>query len=125
MLGPIPSYLSDLCTCVLSHSAMSDCLQPHELYSTRLLCPWNFPGKNIGMGRLFLLQGIFPTQGLKLRLLHLLHRQVNSLPLSHLGSPSFDLQSSNTREFQKNIYFCFIYYDKAFDCVDHNEGGKF
>ena len=25
-----------------------------------------------------------------------------------------------TREFQKNIYFCFIDYAKAFDCVDHN-----
>ena len=25
------------------------------------------------------------------------------------------------REFQKNIYFCFIDYTKAFDCVDHNE----
>ena len=25
------------------------------------------------------------------------------------------------REFQKNIYFCFIDYDKAFDCVDHNK----
>ena len=24
------------------------------------------------------------------------------------------------REFQKNIYFCFIDHDKAFDCVDHN-----
>ena len=24
-----------------------------------------------------------------------------------------------SREFQKNIYFCFIYYSKAFDCVDH------
>ena len=26
-----------------------------------------------------------------------------------------------TREFQKNIYFCFIDYTKAFDCVDHNK----
>ena len=26
-----------------------------------------------------------------------------------------------TREFQKNIYFCFIVYTKAFDCVDHNK----
>ena len=26
-----------------------------------------------------------------------------------------------TREFQKNIYFCFIDYPKAFDCVDHNK----
>ena len=25
------------------------------------------------------------------------------------------------REFQKNIYFCFIKYAKAFDCVDHNK----
>ena len=25
------------------------------------------------------------------------------------------------REFQKNIYFCFIDYDKALDCVDHNK----
>ena len=29
------------------------------------------------------------------------------------------------REFQKNIYFCFINYAKAFDCVDHNYCGKF
>ena len=27
----------------------------------------------------------------------------------------------NTREFQENIYFCFIDYAKAFDCVDHNK----
>ena len=26
-----------------------------------------------------------------------------------------------TREFQKSIYFCFIDYAKAFDCVDHNK----
>ena len=29
------------------------------------------------------------------------------------------------REFQKNIYFCFIDYAKAFDSVDHNKCGKF
>ena len=29
------------------------------------------------------------------------------------------------REFQKNIYFCFIDYAKAFDYVDHNNCGKF
>ena len=27
----------------------------------------------------------------------------------------------NARDLQKNIYFCFIDYDKAFDCVDHNK----
>ena len=29
--------------------------------------------------------------------------------------------TEKTRKFQKNIYFCFIDYTKAFDCVDHNE----
>ena len=37
----------------------------------------------------FLLQGIFPTQGSNLNLLHLLHWQVDSLPLHHLGSPLY------------------------------------
>ena len=51
----------------------------------RLLCPWNFSGKNTGVCCHILLQGIFPTQGLNLRLLHW---QADSLPLSHQGSPS-------------------------------------
>ena len=29
--------------------------------------------------------------------------------------------SSKKQEFHKNIYFCFIHYAKAFDCVDHNK----
>ena len=29
--------------------------------------------------------------------------------------------TEEAREFQKNIYFCFIDYAKAFDCVDHNK----
>ena len=41
------------------------------------------PGKNTEVGCHFLLQGIFPTQGLYL---YLLHWQADSLPLSHLGS---------------------------------------
>ena len=35
-----------------------------------MVCPWNFPGKNIGMGCHFLLQRIFQTQGLNLGLLY-------------------------------------------------------
>ena len=31
------------------------------------------------------------------------------------------VQSSKKQEFQKNIYFCFIDYAKAFDCVDYNK----
>ena len=44
-----------------------------------------------GVGYHFLLQGIFPTQGLNLGLLHLLHWQVDSLPPCHLGSLSLIL----------------------------------
>ena len=40
------------------------------------------PGKNTGVGCHFLLQGIFLTQRSNLHLLHLLHWQVDSLPLA-------------------------------------------
>ena len=45
----------------------------------RLLCPWNFPGKNTEVGCHFLLQGIFLTERLNLHLLCLLHWQTDSL----------------------------------------------
>ena len=45
----------------VSRSVMSDSFRPHGL--TRLLCPWNSPGKNTGIGCHALLQGTFPTQG--------------------------------------------------------------
>ena len=46
----------------------------------RLLCPWDSPGKNTGVGCHALLQGIFLTQGSNLRLLGFLHQQAGSLP---------------------------------------------
>ena len=45
---------------------------------------WDFPGKNTGVSCHFLLQGIFPTQGSDLGLLHW---QADSLPLSRQGRP--------------------------------------
>ena len=42
----------------------------HGLWPARLLCPWDSPGKNTGVGCQFLPQGIFPTQGSNLGLLH-------------------------------------------------------
>ena len=50
-----------------------------------LYSPWNSPGQNTGVGSLSLLQGIFPTQGSNLGLLHC--RQI-LYQLSHKGSPS-------------------------------------
>ena len=50
-----------------------------EPYSARLLCSWDFPGRNTGVGCHFLLQGIFLTQGSNP---YLLHRPADSSPLS-------------------------------------------
>ena len=58
---------------------MSNSLQSHGLYS-----PWNSPGQNTGVGSRSLLQGIFPTQGSNLGLLHC-RRILYSM--SHQGSP--------------------------------------
>ena len=64
---------------------LQSCLTPHPrgLYPARLLCPWDFPGKNTGWDYRFLLWRIFPTQGSNPRLLH---SQAGSLQLHHLGS---------------------------------------
>ena len=62
-----------------SHSVVSDSLRPLGLYSL-----WDFPGQNTGVGSLFLLQGIFPTQGLNPGIPHC--RQI-LYQLSHKGSP--------------------------------------
>ena len=72
---------------MLSHAVMYESLGPYGLQPARLICPWNVPGKNTGVGCSFLLQGIFPTQGSNPYLLHLLHWQAGSLPLSHLEAP--------------------------------------
>ena len=78
---------TDMCMGACSVTANS--LRPHGLQPARLIYPWYFPGKNIGMGCHFLFQRIFLTQGLKRSPLCLLHWQANSLPLSHLGSPEW------------------------------------
>ena len=54
----------------VSHLVVSDSLWPHGLEPARLLCPWNSPGKNTGVGCHFLLQGIYLTKGLNPSLLH-------------------------------------------------------
>ena len=59
-----------VCSESISHSVLSDSLRPHGPQPNRLLCPWNSPGKNTGVGGHALLQGICLTQGLNLGLLH-------------------------------------------------------
>ena len=54
----------------VSLSVMSNSLQPHGLWPSRLHFPWNFSAKNTGVGCYFLIHWIFSTQGLNLHLLH-------------------------------------------------------
>ena len=86
---------------VLSHSVVSDS-RPHRLEPAGLLCPWDSPGKNTGVGCHFLLQGIFlmlgsdPVSPAP---------QADSLPLSHLGSlTEFQLLNAEGRREVENHY---------------------
>ena len=69
-----PPYLL---TWLLKVLCMPSCFSCVQLFATlwtvpsRLLCLWDSPDKNTGVGCHALLQGIFPTQELNLRLLHL------------------------------------------------------
>ena len=53
---------------VLSRQVVFHSLRPRGLYPARLLCLWDTPGKNTGVGYHFLLQGIFLTQGANVHL---------------------------------------------------------
>ena len=55
-LMPLVKFLwSSPCVCILSCSVVSDSLQPHGLQPTRFIYPWDYPGKNTGVGCHFLL----------------------------------------------------------------------
>ena len=71
-----------LCEVKVAQSCLT--LWPHWLGPARLLCPWNSPCKNTGVGSCSLLQGIFSTQGSNPGLPHC--SQILYY-LSHQGSP--------------------------------------
>ena len=88
----------------VSHLVLSDSWWLHGLQPSRLLCPWNSPGKNTGAGCHFLLQGIFPTQGSNQGLPHCRHTLYQ---LSHQGSFIMEKNIKN------NVWVC-IYITGAF-----------
>ena len=90
VLHPSQHYAFKILICVIcgltnmllfSHQVISSFLWARGLQPTRLLGPGDFPGKNAGVARRSLLQGIFQPQGSNPCLLHW---QADSLPLSHL-----------------------------------------
>ena len=83
-------------------SIVSDCWQPHGLQPARLLCPWNSPENNTGVGWHFLLQGHLPDPGIKPRSPALLEGSLLSEPL---GKPQqIDLLSIIYLSINQSIY---------------------
>ena len=84
---------------------MSVTLWPRGRGPARLLCPWDSPDKNTGVGSRALLQWIFPTQGLSLCLLHLLYYRRILYHLSHRwGNFYFPVRASN----EAGLISCFF-----------------
>ena len=83
--------------CVYAH--LFSCVLLFEavwIRAHRLLCPWDFSGKNTGVGCHFLLQGIFLAEGSNLCFLCLLHCRQILYPLSHQGSPQMSRTQSKS-----------------------------
>ena len=70
--------------------ATSYSLGPYGPKPTRLLCPWDSPGKHTRVGCHFLLQGIFPTQRMNPHLQRLLHFRW-ALPAEPSWKPTYVL----------------------------------
>ena len=88
---------------IVSCSVVSDSLWPHALWPTRVLCPWNSPGRNTWQS---LLQRTFSTQGSNLGLPHC--RQI-LYHLNHQGSPEWQWTISNLSNYSPNCS-CYIKY---------------
>ena len=85
-------FTFSMVACLVTKSCLTRRL--HGLYPARLLCPWNFPGKNTGVGCHFLLQGNFLIQGLNPVLLNC--RQILYQPIIQTSKYFF------------TIHFCII-----------------
>ena len=76
------------CVCECSVTVVCPIIRdPVDCSPTRLLCPWDSPDKNTGVGCYALLQGIFPTQGSNSCLPMSPALQADSLPTEPSGKP--------------------------------------
>ena len=75
------------------HKSLQSC--PTLYNPMDCICPWDSPGKNIGVDCNALLQGIFPIHELNLHLICLLHWQAGSFALAPRGKPIGSQRYSN------------------------------
>ena len=92
--------------CVHAHSCSTLC-------DPRLLCPWDSPGKNPGVGCHFLLQGIFPSQWWNPRLLHC--RQI--LYPEPPGTPHMTEQEMFNWQVLSEVGVGHIFFMESFSCL--------
>ena len=89
---------------------MFDSVQAYTLWPTRLLCSWDSPGKNTGVGCHALLQGIIPTQRSNLCLLWFLHWQAGSLllvpPVKSLFWHTIRINEEIYKQNPNGTYYC-------------------
>ena len=90
--------------CVLSPFSRVQLFVTPWTVATKLLCPWDFPGKNTGVDCHFLLQGIFPTQGSNQVFCGSCIACGFFTTLSHWGSPC------KSTVLQYRIFFFFKFY---------------
>ena len=120
---PLPTHFSHhrntcvylVCACSVTKSCLTLC-DPMDYKPARLLCPWDFPGKNTGVRCHFLPPGIFPTQRLNPYLLYLLYWQADSLPPRHLGSPIINNAAAAAKSLQSCLTLC--------NPIDSSPGGS-
>ena len=93
-------------TCMRAKSLQSCPALCYPMVTARLLCPWDSPSKNTGMGCHALLQGIFLTQGSNPHLLGPLHWWVDSLPLAPPGKPTYIPAAAVAKSFQSCPTLC-------------------
>ena len=113
----LPCVCVCVCVCVCArvrtHARALSCFSNVQLFEIlwTIPCqdplPMGFSRQEYWSGSALPTPGDLPNPGIKLAF--------PALPLTYI---------KKAREFQKNIYFCFIDYAKAFDCVDHNKLGN-
>ena len=94
VLKTLDIELPRVCVCSAT-SVVSDSLRPYRLQSSRLLCPWDSPGKITVVGCRALPQGDLPDPGIEPMALTFLHWQRGSLPLEPPGKPQMQIQRTN------------------------------
>ena len=113
---PLQTFIYKEESISVSHSVVSDSLQLHGIQSTRLLCPWNSPGKNTGVGCHSLLPGVkghFKSSQTSLE-----HLKCNIAVLEPLLNPSINSNLFLSPSFHSSQWcwhkFCQSYFKNMF-----------